>query len=315
MVEMTKMERVRAAVAGKPVDRVPFVFWHHFRPHGNPHKLAQATVDFFGDFDLDIYKIMPDIPYPFRVNSIRSADDWLLVSKVDPYEDNLGRMVETVELVKAEVGDDVPVLVTVFSPFTYAMRFAGGADAIRQHIRENPVEVHAALGVLSRNIAGFCEAAINVGADGVFFAVQGAGDSILTPTEYGEFARPYDLHCLRAAAGGWLTTLHVHASSGLDITPFLAYPAPVLSWSDRLTGISLREVRAKAPAKCLMGGISERGPITNGTKEAIAAEMRDALNQVGKERFILANGCSVPDDNPESLLRAAREALDDITQS
>ena len=315
MAVMTKTERVLAAVEGRPVDRVPFCFWHHFRPHGSPHKLARATLDFFGHFDLDIYKIMPDIPYPFPVNSIRSADDWLLVSKLDPYEDNLGRMLQTVELVKGRLGDDAPVIVTVFSPFTYAMRFAGGADQIRQHIRENPVELHGALGVLARNIAALSEAAINVGADGVFLAVQGAGDSILAPAEYAEFARPYELHALRSALGGWLTTLHVHASSNLDITPFLHYPAPVLSWSDRLTGISLREVRTKAPGKCLMGGISETGPITTGPKEAIAAEMRDALAQVGTERFILANGCSVPDDNPESLLRAARGALDDITRA
>lgn len=315
MTTMTKMERVRAAVEGRPVDRVPFCFWHHFRPHGSPHRLAQATLEFFGGFDLDIFKIMPDIPYPFPVNSIRGADDWLLVSRADPYEDNLGRMVETVALVKGEVGDEAPVIVTVFSPFTYAMRFAGGADQIRQHIRQNPIEVHGALGVLSRNVAAFCEAAVSAGADGVFLAVQGAGDNILTPEEYGEFARPYELHALRAAASGWLTTLHVHASSGLDITPFLAYPAPVLSWSDRLTGVSLREVRAKAPGKCLMGGLSERGPITTGPKDAIAGEMLDALQQVGRERFILANGCSVPDDNPESLLRAAREALDEISRS
>ena len=118
---------------------------------------------------------------------------------------------------------------------------------------------------------------------------------------------------LRASQGGWLTTLHVHAASGLDIDPFLAYPAPVLSWSDRLTGISLRDVRRKAPEKCLMGGLSERGPITNGTASQILTEMKDALAQTdGGRRFILANGCSVPDDTPEDKLRLAREQVDKL---
>ena len=34
---MNKIERVRAALAGKPVDRAPFTVWYHF---GNQHAPA-----------------------------------------------------------------------------------------------------------------------------------------------------------------------------------------------------------------------------------------------------------------------------------
>jgi uroporphyrinogen decarboxylase len=308
--EMSKMERVRAAVQGEPVDRVPFCFWHHFKPRANPRALARATQAFFGGFDLDIYKIMPDIPYPFPDDSIRRAEDWYLLPRTDPFDGNFGRMIETVEILREELYDEAPIIVTVFSPYTYAARFAG-RDAIRRHIAENPVDLHAGLDVIARNLAHFCGAAIDAGADGVFLAVQGAGDKQLSAAEYAEFARPYELDVLRACQGGWLTTLHVHAASDLDIEPFLAYPAPVLSWSDRLTGISLKEVRRLAPDRCLMGGLSERGPLTNGTEKQIEAEMRDALEQVGGgRRFILANGCSVPDDTSEEKLRLARSVVD-----
>src|SRR5947209_5389151 len=84
MAPLSKRERVWAAVHGEPVDRPPFCFWHHFKPHGVPHSLAQSTLDFFGRFDLDIYKIMPDMPYPFPQNSIREADDWELVAPLEP---------------------------------------------------------------------------------------------------------------------------------------------------------------------------------------------------------------------------------------
>ncbi len=30
--EMTRTERVMAAVRGEPVDRLPICFWHHFEP-------------------------------------------------------------------------------------------------------------------------------------------------------------------------------------------------------------------------------------------------------------------------------------------
>jgi uroporphyrinogen decarboxylase len=214
---------------------------------------------------------------------------------------------------RVALGDEAALLTTVFSPYTYAYRAVGGAAKLREHIAKHPVLVHKAMAIFARNIADFCQASLDAGADGIFFAVQGAGDDMATPAEYAEFARPYELMAMEGAQDGWLTTLHVHAASGVDIIPFLDYPAPVISWSDRLTGISLKEVRAKAPDKCLMGGISETGPITKGPIEAIVAEMRDALAQVGDRRFILANGCSIPDDNPEQWMRAAREALDEIT--
>src|SRR5262245_1022250 len=307
---MTKMERVRAAVRGEPVDRVPFCFWHHFKPRARPEAMARYTLDFFGGFDLDIFKVMPDIPYPFPDDSIRRAEDWYLLARADPYDSNFGRMIEAVEILRDELLDEAPILLTVFSPYTYAARFAG-RDAIKRHLQENPVDVHAGLQVIARNLAHFCEAAIEAGADGVFLAVQGAGDNQLSAAEYGEFARPYELDVLRSCQGGWLTTLHVHAAAGLDIGPFLAYPAPVLSWSDRLTGISLKTVRQQAPDRCLMGGIGERGPIVDGTEKQLEAEMRDALEQLGGgRRFILANGCSGPDDTPDERLRTARSIVD-----
>ena len=64
--EMTRTERVMAAVRGEPVDRIPVCFWHHFHPSGSGTRLAEATLKFFDEtFNLDILKIMPDIPYPF----------------------------------------------------------------------------------------------------------------------------------------------------------------------------------------------------------------------------------------------------------
>jgi uroporphyrinogen decarboxylase len=311
--EMTSMERVRAAVNGEAVDRVPFCFWHHFKPQADPRALARYTLDFFGGFDLDIYKVMPDIPYPFPDGAVRRAEDWYLLAEIDPWDGNFGRQLQTIEILREELLDDAPILITVFSPFTYAARFAG-RDSLRTHMQENPIDLHAGLGVIARNLARFCEAAIDSGADGVFLAVQGAGDDFLSPPEYAEFARPYELEVLRKSLGGWLTTLHVHAAAGLDIEPFLAYPAPVLSWSDRLTGISLEQVRARAPEKCLMGGISERGPINDGTGEQMLAEMRDAIGQVGGQRFILANGCSVPDDISEQQLRIARQQVHKLSR-
>ncbi len=105
---------------------------------------------------------------------------------------------------------------------------------------------------------------------------------------------------------------NVHGEHDLLLEAVLDFPTHVLSWSDHITGVSLRQVRALAPSRTLMGGLDERGVITTGPAGAIAAEMRDALDQTGGRGHILAPGCSVPDDCPEEWLHAARAAVEQI---
>ena len=80
---MTRTERVQAAVNGAEVDRVPVCFWHHFQPEGSGRAMAEATLRFFDEeFDLDIAKVMPDLPYPFPKKSI-SVDRRLAADRAD----------------------------------------------------------------------------------------------------------------------------------------------------------------------------------------------------------------------------------------
>jgi uroporphyrinogen decarboxylase len=313
MASLTKRERVWAAVHGEPVDRPPFFFWHHFRPHNVPHALAQSTLDFFGRFDLDVYKIMPDMPYPFPQNSIRQPDDWDLIAPLQPTASNLGRMAQTTSLVRRAVGPDTPVVVTVYSPITEARRFAGGPDALRTHLRENPGPVQRALGVLAANLAAYCQALLDAGADGIYYAVQGIAGGWLSEAEFREYARPYDLQVLNACSAGWLNVIHLHGGPDLMADLALDYPGSVLSWEDRLTGVRLADLRPKLAGKAAMGGIDERGAITTGDVAALTREMRDALDQTdGGRHFIMAPGCSVPDDIDEAHLTAARQAFDSL---
>jgi uroporphyrinogen decarboxylase len=308
---MSRRERVWAAVHGREVDRPPFWFWHHFRPHNVPRALAHATLDFFGRFDLDIYKIMPDMPYPFPANSIRAPDDWDLPAPLAPTAGNLGRMVETTALVRAMVGPETPVVVTVYSPITEARRFAGGVEPLRAYLHEHPVAVHRALGVIARTLAGYCRELLAAGADGIYYAVQGVAGGWLSEAEFREFARPYDLEVLAACSAGWLNVVHLHGERDLMAHLACDYPGAVLSWEDRLTSVRLADLRARVPDKAVMGGIDERGAITRGDEAALAAEIRDALAQTdGGRRFILAPGCSVPDDTPEEHLATARALVE-----
>jgi uroporphyrinogen decarboxylase len=310
---MTRTERVQAAVNGAEVDRVPVCFWHHFQPEGSGRAMAEATLRFFDDeFALDIAKVMPDLPYPFPKKSISSVDDWRLIEPIDLIRSRYIReRAEAIAILRHSLDFDTPVIMTVFSPLAEAMYAARDRDQFLAHLREHPVVIHEALATIAENLAAHMRDVIDAGADGIFFALQGCSRTIMTEQQYREFGRPYDLMALRGASSGWLNILHIHGEKDLMFDQALDYPVQVLSWSDRIAGPSLREARVKT-SKCLMGGWNEFGALSHGPEEQIEAEAKDALVQTGGRKFILANGCSVPDDTDHRWLEIARAIVEEL---
>lgn len=310
---MTHRERVRRALAGEPVDRPPFVLWHHFRPVGSPQALATATVEFFRGMDFDLFKVMPDLPYPPPAAPLQDAAAWRALPRMSAGAGGaLAGMPETARLVRQAAPDEV-VLVTVFSPLALALRFAGGGPALLEQARRHPDAVAYGLSVIADNVADLCRAALAAGADGIYFATAGQGDGVMPEETYRELGRPYDLQVLSACGAGWCNVVHMHAVAGLHWRLAADYPVQVFSWSDRKTGISLDELAAALPGKAVMGGIDEGGPVVRGDEQALLQEMRDALRRTAGRRLILAGGCSVPDDIAPEHLRLARRLVDRLS--
>ncbi len=313
---MTASERVHAALKGEHVDRVPFCFWHHFKPEGSGERQAAYTMEFFRQkFDLDIVKIMPDLPYPDPPAPIEEADQVRMLPKLGLDTSMFEQQLICIRALRSQLGNDYPLIVTHFSPLTYVLRTMGKQKAIEE-ARKNPEPIEEGLGTVAANLRHLFEASIDAGANGIFFSSMGATTAHFTREEYARFGRPYDLRALEGAKAGWLNTVHVHADPDqtgdqIYFEDFLDYPVSVLSWSDRITGPSLSEAFAMTD-KCLMGGLDERGPLTHGSETELDNEIMSAITQTKGRRLILANGCSIPDDTPEEWLHKARMLVDNL---
>jgi uroporphyrinogen decarboxylase len=313
--QMTAGERVRAALTGAPVDRVPFVFWHHFKPAGSGERMAQLTKEFFHDkFDLDIIKIMPDLPYPEPGRQI-DAEELRALPRLGLDTPIFQEQLTCIRALRAQLGDDYPIILTIFSPLTYALRWIG-RDRIVEAARQNPQAFEQGLPIIAANLRGLLAAAIDAGASGIFFSCMGATNRHFTREEYARLGRPYDLQALAGTSKGWLNIVHVHADPDQEgdeiyFEDFVDYPIQAISWSDRLTGPDLSEALTLTD-KCLMGGLAERGPLTHGSEAEIENEILGAVTQTKGRRLILANGCSIPDDNPEHWLHTARRLVDHL---
>ncbi len=314
--KMTAAERVHAAVKGEHVDRVPLCFWHHFRPVGSGERLAAYTLEFFHQkFDLDIIKIMPDLPYPPPAPPITDPVQLLSLPRLGLNTFAFHEQLVCIRKLRSELGNDYPLLLTLFSPLTYLRYFLGKSEVVAA-ARNAPEFVEQGLEVISANLDDLMSAAIDAGASGIFFSCMGATSADFTRDEYLCFGRTSDLAALAGARNGWLNTAHIHADPDqagdqIYFDLFSDYPVSVISWSDRLTGPSLSEALTLTD-KTLMGGLDERGPLTHGSEEELGNEILSAVSQTRGRRLILANGCSVPDDTPEEWLHIARRLVDDL---
>jgi uroporphyrinogen decarboxylase len=326
---MTKGERVRAALAGRPVDRVPVSFWRHFPDIDlDPLALAGALVRFHTRFDLDFIKVMPNGVYCVedwgcRIayqggssgartctrHAVQRIEDWSRLAPLDPQAGALGRELTCLRAVCAGRGDDAPVLQTVFSPFTVARKVAG-ADLVQETMRREPAQLHAALRQIASTVSGYARACIAAGAQGIFFASQAATPEVVPMEEYRTFVEPYDLDVLRALRGTDAIIL-VHLHGDRPYLPYVAstYPAGALNWHDRRTRPTLAEAKAQV-AQALVGGLDERGSMIAATPAEIRAQALEAIAQCGGRRFLLGPGCVVDLNVPEANLAAAREAVE-----
>src|SRR3989442_11239200 len=121
---MTPAERVQAALVGEIVDRVPFCFWHHFKPEGSGTRMAELTMEFFRHkFDLDIVKIMPDLPYPESESLLTEAAQLRSLPRLGLDTPMFQQQLLCIGILRSQLGDDYPLILTLFSPLTYVLRW------------------------------------------------------------------------------------------------------------------------------------------------------------------------------------------------
>ena len=323
---MNSRDRIRAAIAGKPVDRVPVALWRHFPGDDQrAESLAAAHVTFQKKYQWDLLKVTPASGYygddwglragykPNREGTRHYADrpikkpaDWGRLKSLDVTGGAYGRELHALRLIR-EALPDVVILSTVFSPLTIAGTLSGPEASLR-YLRENPDELHRGLELITDVTARFAAETLAAGADGIFFATAAATTDYLGVEEYEEFGRPYDLRVLEAAGGGELRILHTH---GMHVMFDLVtdYPVDAINWHDRRTPPTLAEARHRFSG-CLVGGINEWDTLASGTPEQIDAEVRDATTQTGGVRHIVGAGCTLPIDITEDRMRAARAAVE-----
>lgn len=326
-IETKSRERLEKCLSGGKPDRPPVALWRHFPVDDqSPDSLASAIATFQNVFDFDFVKVTPASSFAvkdwgsqdkwngnpegtrdFTQFAIAQPEDWAKLKPVNPLSGHLGAQIQCLKLLTGEFSSRVPVIQTIFSPLSQAKNLVG-KDNLSYHLRANPELVHAGLKIITATTADFIRECVKIGIDGVFYAVQHANFGLLSPSEFLEFGKFYDLQVLEAANECWLNLGHIHGER-IMFDLVRDYPVQILNWHDRHTPPSLASALDQfLGAVC--GGLRQWETMVLGTPMDVRREARDAFEQTKGERFILGTGCVIPITTPGGNIAAARQVVD-----
>lgn len=329
--KMTRRERLRATVAGQPVDRIAVALWRHFPGDDQrPADLAWATLAWQAQWDWDFIKVSPASSFciadwgvedrwvggdegnrEYTRRAIQWPEQWAALTPLDPRGGRLAAQIDCLRRIAdglaGDRADPPPFIQTIFSPLAQARNLAG-AERLVVHMRQAPELVHAGLETITRTTLRFIEACKPTGIAGVYYALQMANYHLLSEAEYRAFGEPYDRRILAAVEDCWFNLLHLHGPAGMfDLAA--SYPAHALNWHDREAGPSLGEGQSRfAGAVC--GGLEHWDDVLRGDPDLLRGLIADAVAQTGGRRLIVSSGCVAPVNAPFSNLRAIRAAVE-----
>ncbi len=328
MKQMSRRERIAAAVNRQPVDRVPYAFWRHFPTvDRSPAGLAQATLRFHERYGSDFLKITPRGGYaveawgcveadevrpdghrPCARCAVRDGDDWKKITPLDP--GGAAGWTEEIETIirmgfDRRIGD-APVIPTLFSPLSIARKLSG--ERLDLDLRERPGDVISALEAITETVIRFADLALTEGVSGIFYSIQAASRRLHSEEDYARFGEPYDRQVLESVDGrSSLTVVHCHGSD-LMFERLATLPGHVWNWDDRTTPPSLGAGRACVPGSVL-GGLDGWRVLRDGTPEEAIAQAQDAIAQTDSTGLIVGAGCVLAMETPDANVAAVVRTL------
>jgi uroporphyrinogen decarboxylase len=310
---MNKIELVDAVLSGKDVAPPPMSLWYHFGvQHGSGDKFAEIALEYFEHYDLDFLKVMNDYYYPppRGLEAVRTREDLRRIEPFDVETCEWREQFKALEIISKRLKGRAYFIDTVFDPWQTIRRNMAG-EHLKELAEQEPEALLQALEVVTRNLIAYCRRSLEIGSAGIFLSIPAASE-IVSREHFLKFVKPFSAKVLKAIFDlGRMNTAHIHGED-LFFDDILDLPVQVLSWWDRgPKGPSMESVKARFKG-CVMGGIDQT-IVTRRTMAFLKEHVREGLTLGGRDRFFLANGCSIDTwfypGNVHAMVAAARRGV------
>jgi uroporphyrinogen decarboxylase len=222
----------------------------------------------------------------------------------------LGEQLDALRQIRDSLHSEAYFVQTIFSPLSIAKYLVGNRpEPVKVAIEDDPGALRKALDVIVETFASYAQACLEAGASGIFFATTGwASADQLTSDQYRRWGSDYDLPLLETFAGRAPFNILHNCGANIYFDLLADYPVHAISWASTLPGNPTLGEGQRRTAKAVMGGVNEKTTLVDGTPQAVAGEVRDAIAQTSGLRVLVAPGCSIAPRTPPANLAAAASA-------
>jgi uroporphyrinogen decarboxylase len=335
---MTSKERTVAALTGKPYDRIPvnlLISDHAARVIGvsvgeynkSAKLLAKGQIEAWRRYGSDNVNTGPGltgiaeaigstIAFPDSTpyvadHAVKVESDLDRLQVPDPERDGrLPLFLEAAGIVIKEIGDQVPLSMTVSGPFTAAASIRGTERFLRD-LHKNPAFAHRLLRLATDSIIRFAASALQVGAR-IGLADPTASGTMIGPPQFRAFALPYLQEVTTAiiALAGFAPSLHICGNTSKIWREMADTGVSVLSLDD---AVDLEDAKLLVGHQvALLGNVRPTASMFHGTPDDVRSDARSCLAKGwdNPKGYILGLGCGLPIDTPpeniHALVAAAR---------
>lgn len=317
MFTTDKKKRVLDCIDGKPIDKVPFSFWHHYKGAEAIGKTCVAAHKrIYDEAGMDFIKMNSNGFYPIDFQTtISTPSDWDHL--VVPHRGSryFTDQIDIIRWMRDAVHDEACVFYVVFAAYSFLCQ-SFGKDLCDAHLRSPEARAHLlpALNRVGDFVAELCvDLLTEGGATGIFEAYS--SNSRFTPEEYRAWIRPQDEKQIRACESASNYNI-VHLCGGCDgknhFETWYDYEGAVIHWDQHLDWITLAEGKVLFPHKrAIMGGFDNRpgSLLYNAPKEQIQQLAKNYAISGGLTGFLLSADCTLDASIDYQRLAWINEAL------
>jgi MtaA/CmuA family methyltransferase len=338
---VNSIERIRAVIAGQPVDRLPaqpMLMMFAARHAGmkfmdytrDGRKMAEAQLRTVEDFGLDCLLTCSDPArevididgegsvewYPDQGPAIMESraalsDKTRLSAFEVPDPEAPGRMrdrIEAIRIMRREAGPGMSIVGWVEGPLALAQELRG-LNNIMVDFLDDPAFVRDLLDFAAETAIRYARVQVEAGADTI--GMSDAAASMIGPSLYGEFLHPRQRRVLASIKERNPETItRLHMCGNTDPLFAIMRELPVDIYEIDFPADFAQARRAIGAGRTLSGNVSTITDLLEGSPDSVYEACR-ACHRTAGANYIVSAGCEVspltPPDNLRAMIRYARE--------
>lgn len=242
---------------------------------------------------------------------IKTPSDLDRIEVPDP--NTTGRLpihMETLEIIKEKVGEEIPLFSYTPGPFTLAGQLCSVNQLMLAVIRD-PSFIQELTKITTVASSMYAKANIKGGVDVIVTADPTASGSLISPDAFKTYAAPGLQKIVQTVIkAGAIPSLHICGKTTPLLKMMAATGAKILEL-DHLVNLSEAK-RQVGNQVILMGNLNPTELLLSGNPQAVEQAAKDCIEKVGRDgRYILSSGCEIPPlaplENIKAMVTAAKK--------